>query len=453
MKTRIKHSLIIYALLWAVTFLLFLYFVGRRGRELSESARFFLDVATNKTFLIGFHMVFLGCHLLYLAFMHFKKVYKTRGKTVFAKQFGYRFVLPIALALIGLKTLIYANTNEDHGYTWDEGAMNPTGRVQQLYEVDQKQRGMSVFGWSDNNAGAIDTLIRAHTEWVAVVPFMYQEDEKSNLIRLPDDPLAFTPRDSSFIRTIMELHARGLKVQLKPHLWLGSGWRSNISLENEAAWNAWFNSYEAQMLRYAKMAALTRTELFCVGTELRTSIKKQPQRWERLIKEIRKIYPGKLTYAANWHDEYEHVTFWDQLDFIGIQAYFPLTKNESPTLPEIEQGWAKHLATMEAFSATHDKPILFTEVGYKSEAGATIRPWEWDRFGSKFTRKKSDRTQWMAYEALFKTVWDKPWFAGMYVWEWDNRTRPADAATDLNFSPRHKPAENVIAKGYARPYP
>ena len=436
-----------------MTFLLFLYFVGRRGRELSESARFFLDVATNKTFLIGFHLVFLGCYLLYLAFIHFKNVYRTHGKTVFAKQFGYRFVLPIALALIGIKTLIYANTNEDHGYVWNEGAMNPTKKVKDLYAVDQKQRGMSVFGWSDNNAGAIDTLIRAHTEWVAVVPFMYQEDENTNLIRVPDDPQGFTRRDSAFIRTITELHDRGLRVHLKPHLWMGSGWRSNIQLENEVAWNAWFNSYEANMLRYAKMAALTHVELFCVGTELKTSIKKQPHRWEKLILKIREVYKGKLTYAANWHDEYEHIMFWDQLDFIGIQAYFPLTKNEHPTLPEIEQGWSKYLATMEAFSSVHNKPILFTEVGYKSEAGATIKPWEWDSFTSRFTKQKSDRTQWLAYTALFNTVWDKPWFAGMYVWEWNNRTRPEDTGTDLNFSPRYKPAENVISKGFSKTYP
>jgi hypothetical protein len=417
-----------------------------------ESALFFFDIASNKTFVIGFHTVFLGCYLLYLAFIHFAKVYRTKDRKVFIKQLGYRFLLPVGLAIIGIQTLVYANTNENHGYVWNEQAMNHTGKVKNGYEKDKKQRGMSVFGWSENSNGAIDTLIRSHAEWIAVVPFMYQEDENTSLIRVPENPNVFTAQDSSFIRTITKLHARDLKVHLKPHLWMRNGWRSNINFENETAWEKWFNTYQLNMLRYAKMAAATNVELFCIGTELKTSIKKQPNRWKDLIKEVRKIYKGQLTYAANWHDEYEYVTFWDQLDFIGIQAYFPLTKHKNPTLKEIEQGWEKHLGTMEAFYNLHNKPILFTEVGYKSEASSTIKPWEWDNFTSKLTKQKSDRTQYLAYQALFNSVWDKEWFAGMYIWEWNNRSKKSNALTDLNFSPRYKPAENVISKGFSRVY-
>jgi hypothetical protein len=47
---------------------------------------------------------------------------------------------------------------------------------------------------------------------------------------------------------------------------------------------------------------------------------------------------GKLTYAANW-DKYDQVSFWDELDFIEIQAYFPLTAQTSPTAEEIKKGW------------------------------------------------------------------------------------------------------------------
>jgi hypothetical protein len=49
-------------------------------------------------------------------------------------------------------------------------------------------------------------------------------------------------------------------------------------------------------------------ELFCFGTELGNAIAKRPQYWSQLIVKIRKIYTGKLTYAANW-DDFDKVPF------------------------------------------------------------------------------------------------------------------------------------------------
>lgn len=450
MMRKTKHFLILYAILWLATSITIILLFSRGDRTFLDSARFFFDIALNRKFLIGFHVVFTACYLLMLAVQHFTVVYRTKGKTIFLKQFSYRFLLPILIAFIGLKTLIYANSNEWHDYQWDSSVMNNKGVVNDLHETDKKQRGMSVFGWSEDNTEAIDGLIKANVEWVAVVPFLYQEDEKTKVIDIPEFPEQFGRRDSSFIRIINEIHTKGLKVHLKPHLWMSSGWRSNVTLDNSEEWDNWFASYRINMLRYAKMAADTNAELFCVGTELRTSIKTQPKKWFELIKEIRNIYSGELTYAANWYDEYEHVPFWSELDHIGIQSYFPLTKIENPSLEAIEDGWNKHITAMEQLHEKHQKPILFTEVGYKSESKATIKPWEWSSILSPLTSKKSDRTQQLAYEALFKKTWHQPWLSGIYVWEWNNRTSEESAETDLDFSPRFKPAENTIAKWYGK---
>jgi hypothetical protein len=382
---------------------------------------------------------------------HFRVVAKKKGNRKAWKQFTIKFILPVLFIIVGLKTLVYVNANEWHNYAWDSNYMNSSGKVKNLYELDNKHRGMSVFGWSENNTDAIKKLIEANIEWVAVVPFMYQENEKTKLVNTPEFPEKFSKRDSNFIKAIIDLHENGIRVQLKPHLWMREGWRSNISLDNEKEWDNWFESYRINMLRYANIAQGSKTELFCIGTELRTSIKKQPQKWEQLIKEIRAIYDGELTYAANWYDEYEHVSFWDKLDYIGIQAYFPLTKEENPNLEAIEKGWDKHLKTIKAFHEKHNKPILFTEVGYRSMANATIKPWEWDTFFGKFTNKKSNRTQQLAFEALFKKIWNQPWIAGTYIWQWHNHTTIESTETDQDFSPRFKPAENIIAKWYGTP--
>ncbi len=438
----------VYTLLWVTAFIVFIILFSRGDRRFLESASFFFEIAANRNFLIGFHVIFLGCYLLFLAVRYFIKLYRNQTKSIFIKQLGYRFILPILVAFIGFKTLIYANSYESNNYQWDSSVMNAKGIVNDLYKTDKKQRGMSVFGWSDDNTDAINVLVEANVEWVAVIPFLYQEDEKAKRMNVPEYPEQYSARDSNFIKIINDLHQKGLKVHLKPHLWMSSGWRSNVTLDNATEWDEWFESYRTNMLRYARMAASTNAELFCIGTELRTSIKIQPENWFQLISEIREIYSGDLTYAANWYDEYEHVPFWSEMDYIGIQAYFPLTKKGNPSLENIENGWDRHIKEMELLHQKYQKPILFTEVGYKSETHATIKPWEWSSIVSILTKKKSDRTQQLAYEALFKKTWHQPWLAGIYVWEWNNRTTEESAKKNLDFSPRFKPAENTIAKWY-----
>lgn len=446
-----KKILWVYLISWILGFLLIILQLQLRGQKLSESLSFFFsEIIYNRAYLVAQHILFALVSLLYVLFRYFRKVYNQRGAVVMFKRLGLYLLLPITLLVFGYRILVYMNTTETTAFEWDSTVMNASGKVAKHFERDSLHRGMSVFGWQENNTEAIEELVRANVEWVAVVPFMYQDDESSNELHSQRREGEFSRRDSTFIKAINDLHTKGIYVHLKPHLWLGDGWRSNLRPRNDQEWDTWFNSYSNRMLHYAKMAELTGVELFCVGTELRTSIKKQPEAWEKLIKEIRAIYSGKLTYAANWYDEYEHITFWDKLDYIGIQAYFPLTKNNTPSLTNIKKGWQPHIETLFHLSQTCQKPILFTEVGYRSEASATIKPWEWSSAFEVLFKKKSDQTQLLAYEALFEELWHQDWFAGVYIWQWDTRSSKDNAAENLDFSPRFKPAENVMAKWFGQ---
>ena len=441
----------IYLFSWGLGFLLILWQLLRRGEELYGSISFFFsEIIPNGSYLAAQHILFALIGLLYLLFRYFRNVYRKRGRKVMFKRLGLYLLLPITLLIVGFNTVVYMNTNEPIAYEWDEKVMNRSGKVSKHFEKDGRHRGMSVFGWGNNNEKAIAELIKAQVEWVAVVPFMYQEREGSSELSSQRKDGKFTKRDSTFIQAINDLHKKGLYVHLKPHVWLGEGWRSNIRHKTDKQWDTWFQSYRNRMLHYATMAELTATELLCVGTELRTSIKEQPEAWEKLIKDIRRIYSGKLTYAANWYDEYEHITFWDKLDYIGIQAYFPLTKGRKPDLEMIKKGWIPHMETLSQFSQACQKPVLFTEVGYRSEASATMKPWEWSSAFEVLFKKKSDRTQFLAYEALFQELWHQDWFAGVYIWQWDTRSSKASATKNLDFSPRFKPAENVMAKWFGK---
>ncbi len=452
MKAHLKResivALSVYLFTWLFAFVFVLYQYFNDEASFTEGVHAFLDLVERKNVQIVLHMLFFIFYLLFLVIRYFVRTYRNSGYRTMLKHFVLRLMVPILLLSFTYNFIVYANNDEDFEYEWDHSVENSNGYSNNLYDLDEKHRGLHVFGWTNNNDKAIGDILKNNVEWVAIVPFLYQDNEQTKVMTTPKTIGKWSRRDSTFIQSIKDSHEKKMRVMLKPHLWLGKGWRSNVTMQSDEEWSNWFESYRRNILHYAKMAALTDVDLLCVGTELRTSIKQQPKAWMALIKDIKDIYHGKLTYAANWDDDNDLGEFWNAMDYIGIQAYFPLTKDEAPSLETIKMGWNVHVNALEKLSQKYDKPILFTEVGYKSEASATIRPWEWDSFFSKVSKKKSDKTQQLAYQALFENLWHKEWFAGLYVWQWQVRSKKESALKDLDFTPRFKPAENTIAKWF-----
>lgn len=108
------------------------------------------------------------------------------------------------------------------------------------------------------------------------------------------------------------------------------------------------------------------------------------EHWLELIAKVRKIYGGRLTYAANF-DQYQEVGFWDHLDLMGINGYFQLRTPPDPQDPasgnlgqQLEQGWTAVLEEIVAFRLRQElgeMPVIFTELGYTSRRGSTVEPW------------------------------------------------------------------------------
>ncbi len=105
--------------------------------------------------------------------------------------------------------------------------------------------------------------------------------------------------------------------------------------------------------------------------------------WRGLIGEMAELYPGRLTYAANF-DQFEEVGFWDALDLIGVNAYFPLRRWELPGLAgadleaQLVTGWRRVLGGIDHLRRRRGLPdhrVLFTEIGYVARANATVEPW------------------------------------------------------------------------------
>ena len=192
-------------------------------------------------------------------------------------------------------------------------------------------------------------------------------------------------------------------------------------MNSEEDWNKWFESYSSWILHYARQAEANKIEALCIGTELYQTTKHHPGKWKAIISDIRKVYSGQLTYAANWYKEYEEITFWGDLDYIGIQAYFPLSKKENPSQKELIKSWAKHKKDLEKISRKYDKKIVFTEIGYKNTVDAAKEPWTWPQdMGSDIM--VNDEIQSNCYNALFESLWGEPWFDGLFIWKWFHST-------------------------------
>lgn len=279
--------------------------------------------------------------------------------------------------------------------------------------------------------------------WISVIVTGYQDGISGTSIGTTSD----TPTDDDLAHVISRAHELGLKVMLKPHVNLlddPAHWRGQIGKDfsTDAEWEEWFDAYEAFVEHYAELAERHEVDQFCVGTELGTTVHRVED-WRALIAGVRARYGGPITYAANHSGEEVGITWWDAVDYIGVDAYYPLTDEYDPTLDELREAWTPIVTALARLSAEWDRPILLTEIGYCSVDGANRSPWDcWLNGGPSDLQEQAD-----CYEAAFESLFNQPWFAGMFWWEWI--TDPTvGGPDDANYTPRGKPAEDILLVWY-----
>ncbi len=272
--------------------------------------------------------------------------------------------------------------------------------------------------------------------------FAYMRNRKETEVISDRDP---TMAEKYMVAEIENLQELGFKVMLKPHIWIGGhnldsdNWRNKIDFEDPLERKEWFSSYGKFILSEAELAEETGVEIFVVGTEL-VGMCKYTKEWKALISDVRDVYSGKLTYAAEGMNA-KKIEFWNVLDYIGIDAYFPLSKKSNPTLKELVSGWYKYEPAVRELSRKYNKKVIFTEIGYKSVEGTTIKPWEWSKDG-----KVSQEEQALAYEATSVVFNDKPYLAGVFVWKYFTDMNSYERGNiPRGFTPYGKKAETIIS--------
>ncbi len=294
----------------------------------------------------------------------------------------------------------------------------------------------------------IQPVVDVNANWAAVMPFAFMQSRDSSAVIFNIERQWWGEREEGVKKTIALLHERGIKVMVKPQIWIRRGeFTGNIAMQNEEDWLALEKNYKDFIVLYARLAEETGAELFCIGTELNGFVAARPDFWKQLITEIKKVYKGKLTYAENW-DAKKRVSFWDQLDYIGIDAYYPVSESKTPTVEEARLGWQEHKKEIVELHKQYNLPILFTEYGYRSRDFAGKTPWESERVEGEVNHQAQENLT----IALFEEFWNEPWFAGGFHWKWFHNHEQAGGFENNQFTVQNKPTETVLKKYYSTSY-
>ncbi|KKW42587.1 MAG: hypothetical protein UY92_C0005G0009 [Candidatus Magasanikbacteria bacterium GW2011_GWA2_56_11] len=219
----------------------------------------------------------------------------------------------------------------------------------------------------------------------------------------------------------------------------------------------WFAAYGNMIKHYAQMGQELGVEQITVGSELinmsaHDAHFQNTDNWNKLIGQVRGIYSGKLTYSANWGapgwtDEKNRISFWSSLDSIGISAYFPLPTGDT-SVESYKREWQKiDVNDIRPLSNRFGRPVIFTEIGYRSMDWAQWQPFNfWDG------GNPDDGNQARLYEALFAYWNDQPYMQGVQLWDWSSDPN-AGWPGSTTFTPQHKAAEAVMTKWFASTSP
>lgn len=315
------------------------------------------------------------------------------------------------------------------------------------------------FGFLSNYNGAFVTsaalaamqaIAATNANAIELAPRIFTQTGTSNdVIADPNK----TESDANIATAIANAHGLGLSVTLKPMLTGLDGTNQGHLAPSDPA--AFFASYKAEMLDLAHVAAQSGAESLSIGNELSALSGAQYRaNWIDLIDSVRAIYHGPLTYSAAT-DEAIHVSFWDHLDVIGINAYPPLTTKLDPSVAEMVAAWngmptdnywagvMNHMSPVDFFhslATQYGKQVLFTETGYRSVDGTNINP------GGGSGTTPDVQEQHDAFNAFFQ-VWGSEggsWFKGAQIWNWD----ATNVYSPTGYSPMGKPAQQLITEWY-----
>ncbi|MGB0678952.1 MAG: glycoside hydrolase family 113 [Polyangiales bacterium] len=294
------------------------------------------------------------------------------------------------------------------------------------------------------SAATLDALQAMGVNWVSITPFGRLWNLRATSIHM-DFEAPYAQNRVAVRRMIAQAKARGMQVMVIPALWIDQGGdRLDIDPGSASRWQALLASYRRFILAWARDAAQAGADALSIGLELRSFSSRYPAYWQGLIAELRHVFPGLLTYNANWWSEADSVLFWPDLDLIGIQAFYPLADKKGASYADYRAGALKAKSQVQSLVERLQMPVLFTELGYLARRDAAVEPWVWpERTKTQVIYDEAEQAR--AYAAIFEAFLPEPWFVGFFIWRYYANLDDVSQEPHWAYSPHGKLAEMLLA--------
>ncbi|MDP6955812.1 MAG: hypothetical protein QF599_07530, partial [Planctomycetota bacterium] len=160
-----------------------------------------------------------------------------------------------------------------------------------------------------------------------------------------------------------------------------------------AAWDEFFADVGEGVTHAGLLAELTGCRIMVIGEGQAEATRVLPQPdgrddpatlarrrlgWEQIIARARAAFTGGLTYGARWPMQARGISFWEQLDFVGVELLAPLRDPAAPGEPPADgvllnrlQGALVQSAEL---AAGLGKSALVVEVGFPASSRAFEGP-------------------------------------------------------------------------------
>jgi hypothetical protein len=342
---------------------------------------------------------------------------------------------------------------------------------------------VSYYNGGYANADSLPALAGTGANAVTLA-FEYGIDVQSSAVYADAN---YTESQSVIAATIAEAKSRGFSVMVRPLIdfldpaKIGSysvgDWRSTYNPSNAATF---FASYKTMIVAIAQMAQANGAASLSIGAELdQLTGPAYLSYWTDIITSVRSVFSGKLTYSSDWDDSISpwqgqhglkvgtgnlttQVSFWSQLDYLGIDCYAPISDAANPTLAALIAGWTQTPSDPTSLAVTGNqslisyfasvatqtgKPLVFTEIGYESASDAAKQP------SGTSTNVYDPALQASLYNAFFE-AWQQSGntaLLGVYFWNWDPNAAEVGPGNGPNFSPQGQPAQTIVTTNFSAP--
>ena len=303
---------------------------------------------------------------------------------------------------------------------------------------------------SQSSFETLKHLKRLGATWVSITPFGQIWDLNSTEINLTFEA-PYEKNRQGIVAFLKEAKRLGLRTLVIPHLWVETPglWRGEINFENVEDWQSYQKNYRAFVLSWAEAANAGGADMFSIGVECKSWSGRFGPYWQSLIADVRAVFDGDLTYSANW-DEAEDVIFWDLLDMIGVNAFYPLARQNGASDATYLAHAKKHAQKIGQLANTLSRPVVFVEVGYTTRANAAVEPWLWPDGMTNVVLDEHEQAR--ALKATFNAFIPERWFMGFFIWRYYAYLHDVSQEARWGFSPHAKEAAEVLAETFAAPW-